>query len=185
MKPPRTLAITPAAPGPWIDRLATLPAQGVDGVLVRLIAAPAALPEVLRAIPAGLTVLVRPTSESDAETAIRRELGLHLPSQMVPAQWRARQPGLLSAACHSASALKRAAAAGADMALLSPVFSPGSKPDDDRPTLGIDGFLSASRAVAIPVLALGGITAARAARLRSAGAYGVAGISAYFGESTR
>lgn len=184
MTPPRTLAITPPAAGPWLRTLHTLPARGVDGLLIRLLDTPDALSAVLAATPPGLAVLIRPASPAHTALAAARKLGLHLPSRTDPRPIRRQHPGLLSAACHDRAELLRAEAAGVDMALLSPVFSPGSKPDDDRPTLGISGFLALSEAVSVPVLALGGITAARAATLRAAGAYGVAGISTYF-PSTR
>ena len=56
----------------------------------------------------------------------------------------------------------RAEDAGADYVLLSPVFRPTSKPEDDRPTLGLEGLEAAQRRLGIPVFALGGITPANA-----------------------
>lgn len=47
---------------------------------------------------------------------------------------------------------------GADAALVSPVFTPGSKPDDRRSPLGVDGFLKIAQALPCPAIALGGIT---------------------------
>lgn len=177
---PRCLAITPGRPGPWLHQLSRLVDAGVDGILIRLTEAPASLPDVLDALPAGLIVLVRPVLPGDAALAIGRGLGLHLPSAIPPASWRPQQTGLLSAACHNRAALLRAAAAGADMALLSPVYAPGSKPHDSRPPLGPAGFAALAATVPTPVLALGGITPARAASLPAVAA-GVAGISAFFG----
>lgn len=66
-------------------------------------------------------------------------------------------------------------ARGADLALVSPVFSPGSKPDDTRPTLGPEGFARVASVLPCPALALGGITPERAPRVP--GAYGFAVIS--------
>ncbi|PTL77289.1 thiamine phosphate synthase [Vitiosangium sp. GDMCC 1.1324] len=66
-------------------------------------------------------------------------------------------------------------ALGADLALVSPVFPPGSKPDDTRPTLGPEGFRRLASALPCPALALGGITPERASLL--AGAAGFAVIS--------
>lgn len=175
---PRCLAITPGRPGPWVRQLPLLVDAGVDGLLLRLTDAPAALSTTLDAIPPGLTVLVRPVGPGDAAYAIARGLGLHLPAALAPADWRAKQPKLLSVACHNRAALRRAADAGADMALLSPVYAPGSKPGDPRPTLGPAGFTDLAATVSIPVLALGGITPERVASLP--GAAGVAGISAFF-----
>lgn len=80
----------------------------------------------------------------------------------------------LSVAVHDAR--EAAEAAGADVALVSPVFAPGSKPTDTRPQLGPEGFVALARALPCPALALGGMTPARAAQVP--GAAGVAAISA-------
>lgn len=86
---------------------------------------------------------------------------------------------LLGVSCHSAEDLASAASDGADYALLSPVFKPSSK-QDNRPTLGIDGFRRLAHCSTIPVLALGGISAANESELREAGAHGYAAIGAFF-----
>jgi thiamine-phosphate pyrophosphorylase len=67
-------------------------------------------------------------------------------------------------------------AQGADLALVSPVYAPGSKPGDTRPPLGPEGFQALASALPCPALALGGLTPERAAQL--AGARGFAVISA-------
>lgn len=64
---------------------------------------------------------------------------------------------------------------GADLALLSPVFSPRSKPLDARPTLGPDGFARLSATLPCPAFALGGIETTNAGSVKAAG---VAVISA-------
>ena len=65
---------------------------------------------------------------------------------------------------------------GADLALVSPVYAPGSKPGDTRPPLGLEGFQALAAALPCPALALGGVTPERAGKL--AGAHGFAVISA-------
>lgn len=67
-------------------------------------------------------------------------------------------------------------ARGAELALVSPVFAPGSKPGDTRPPLGPEGFQALMAALHCPALALGGITPERAALLPTA--HGFAAISA-------
>jgi thiamine-phosphate pyrophosphorylase len=67
-------------------------------------------------------------------------------------------------------------ARGADLALVSPVHAPGSKPADIRPPLGPQGFQRLAASLPCPALALGGVTPERAARLP--GAHGFAVISA-------
>ena len=83
---------------------------------------------------------------------------LHLPAHSVDvAAARSHLPdGWVSAAVHNQAEAERAA--GADFALVSPVFSPGSKPGDTRPSLGWEGFLRLARALPCPAFALGGLT---------------------------
>lgn len=102
---------------------------------------------------------------------------LHLPAQgPTPGDVRPHLPSgrLVSVAVHDEGEAR--AAHGADLALVSPVFSPGSKPGDTRATLGPGGFAALAAALPCPALALGGITPERARELR--GAAGFAVISA-------
>ncbi len=83
-------------------------------------------------------------------------------------------PGrLLSAAVHDER--EAAEAAGADVALVSPVFAPSSKPTDARPQLGVGGFRALAAKVPCPAFALGGIDERAARTLRPVA--GVAVIS--------
>lgn len=102
---------------------------------------------------------------------------LHLPAQgPTPEDARPHLPAgrLVSVAVHDVAEAR--AARGADLALVSPVFSPGSKPGDTRATLGARGFEALAATLPCPALALGGITPERAAAVR--GAAGFAVISA-------
>ena len=102
---------------------------------------------------------------------------LHLPAQGPTAEdVRPHLPPgrLVSVAVHDAGEAR--AARGADLALVSPVFAPGSKPGDTRDTLGPAGFGALAEALPCPALALGGITPERAEEVR--GAAGFAVISA-------
>ncbi len=102
---------------------------------------------------------------------------LHLPAHgLTPEDVRPHLPPgrLMSVAVHDAHEAQ--AARGADLALVSPVFSPGSKPGDTRPTLGPEGFRALAALLPCPALALGGLTPERAALLE--GAAGFAVISA-------
>ncbi len=106
--------------------------------------------------------------------------GLHLPEAMAahgPGLWRAwRRPGwLVTAAAHSPAALFRAKAAGADAAVLSPVFTTASHPQ--AAALGAVLFASWCRRSPLPVYALGGLSAFGVRRLKDSGARGFAGIS--------
>lgn len=84
---------------------------------------------------------------------------------------------LISVAVHAPAE----AQAGADLALVSPVFSPGSKPGDVRATLGPEGFFQLASTLATPAFALGGVDVLRAASLERAA--GLAVISAVLGAS--
>ena len=70
--------------------------------------------------------------------------------------------------------LRAAASAGADAALLAPVFATASHPD--ARALGPHRFAALSRQSRLPVYALGGIDRDRAQLLQGTGAVGIAGI---------
>ena len=110
--------------------------------------------------------------------------GLHLPEWMLmsggslvrravrPAN---RRPGfIITAACHSLSALRAAGRLGVDAAVLAPVFATTSHPES--PALGAVRFTRLARAATVPVYALGGIGTRTVRRLQGTGAVGVAGI---------
>jgi thiamine-phosphate pyrophosphorylase len=100
--------------------------------------------------------------------------GVHLPSGSSPETARTRLPGaLIGASAHSAEEAKALLSAGADYVTLSPVFITTSKPGYG-PALGIDGLARVVATAPGPVIALGGITADRAALCLSVGAHGIA-----------
>jgi thiamine-phosphate pyrophosphorylase len=102
---------------------------------------------------------------------------LHLPAHgLTVEEIRPYLPAgrMVSVAVHDAAEARLSL--GADLALVSPVYSPGSKPGDTRPPLGPGGFQALAASLPCPALALGGVRPERAARL--AGAHGFAVISA-------
>jgi len=108
--------------------------------------------------------------------------GVHLGfDAMAAAQARALLGAgrLVGVSAHAAAELAAAAAEGADYAHLAPIFAPFSKAPE-RPALGL-AALAASRDAGLPVLAQGGIDAARAADAVRAGAAGVAVTGAVLG----
>jgi thiamine-phosphate pyrophosphorylase len=111
---------------------------------------------------------------ADARLAAAVGAGLHLPQGMVARARRRR--GLVTAAAHDRAALLRAARAGADACLVSPVFPTASHPG--APALGAVRFARLVREAPIPVYALGGIDARGAARLLGSGAIGIAALGA-------
>ena len=108
--------------------------------------------------------------------------GVQLTADGVPVAqaraWLARvAPGglTLGYSAHSLAEAADVAAQGADYAMLSPIFATDSKPG--AASLGLEELARASRALPIPVVALGGLTPARAAAVLRAGAHGVAAAS--------
>lgn len=90
-------------------------------------------------------------------------------------------PGkLLGASARDATGAAAAVAAGADYIGCGPCYATSSK-DGLPPPIGPEGLSAVAHAVAVPVLAIGGITAARAPEVMAAGAYGVAVIGAISG----
>lgn len=85
--------------------------------------------------------------------------------------------GLRSAPVHDLAEIRSAERAGADLLFLSPVYPTSSHPG--APGLGLAKFAWLARRTALPVIALGGMNAARGKRLASFGAYGWAGIDAW------
>jgi len=79
---------------------------------------------------------------------------------------------LIGISAHGAADIAAATAAGADYATLSPIYPTQSKPGYG-PALGVAAIARAAQS-ALPVLALGGVTAERAPACLRAGAAGIA-----------
>lgn len=124
----------------------------------------------------GLRLLIA----GDAHLAQRvRADGLHLPEARAreASHWKALRPSwLITVAAHSARGLAIASSAGADAALLAPVFATASH--KGRASLGVAKLRAIAMQATLPVYALGGIDAASIARLRGARLAGIAAIGA-------
>lgn len=109
--------------------------------------------------------------------------GVHLGEKSLPpeeAKRLAKSLGrekdfLVGVSCHSIEAAKVAERGGADYLLFGPVFATPSKAAYGEPQ-GLKRLTEVCRAVALPVLAIGGITLENAADCLSAGASGIAAI---------
>lgn len=107
--------------------------------------------------------------------------GVHLPeglAGLAAGAGRRRRGWIVTAAAHDAAAVARAARAGADAVLVSPVFPTASHPGAQG--LGVVRFAAlatAARRQGLAVYALGGITAATAGRLRHVPKKGTAAIA--------
>jgi thiamine-phosphate pyrophosphorylase len=166
-------AITDRTPLPEIAKIL---ASGVDLLQIREKHLPArALATLVRAVlqlpnPHGTRILVN--DRTDVALACGAH-GVHLRSGSIP-------PNLLrtivppdfriGVSCHSIADLD--AAAGADFAVLSPIFA---SPGKGEP-LGLRYLAQAVHSTALPVLALGGVTHELAPVCLRLGAAGVAGI---------
>jgi thiamine-phosphate diphosphorylase len=107
--------------------------------------------------------------------------GVHLDSARLAA-CNARPPipdgKLVGAACHSLEQMHLAEAITADFVTLSPVLPTASHPG--AATLGWGNFSILAKQTAIPVYALGGMNENLQAHARAHGAYGLAGIQAFW-----
>lgn len=101
------------------------------------------------------------------------QLGAH---DLTPAEARASFPvGWVGRSVHSLEEAERAVEEGADFLLVGTIFPSSSHPG--LPGAG-PGLVRDTARLGPPVIAIGGIDGERAARMREAGAYGVAAIGA-------
>lgn len=107
--------------------------------------------------------------------------GVHLAGASMPVgavrDWcRERAPGLMiGKSCHSLEEARAAEADGADYVFFGPIFATPSKLAYGAPQ-GIEALVQVCRALHIPVVAIGGITAENAGTCIATGAGGVAAI---------
>lgn len=142
----------------------------------------AALERTLARLPRGSALVFRHYHLPEAERHMRfialkraaRARGIHVIGARIPPGWRAEgvygqaaevagRAGLKLATAHSLAEIAAAKRAGADAVLLSPVFATRSHPG--AKALGAVRFLLLAQRSLLPVIALGGMTPRRAARL--------------------
>jgi 8-oxo-dGTP diphosphatase len=154
-------------------RLLQLRAKSVEPTRLRVLAQQVGA----RAREAGAPMLL----SSDAALAEALSLdGVHVPASIL---MRLRDRPIskdrwFAASCHDARELAHAVKIGADFAVLGPVRSTSTHPD--APTLGWRHFSTLAAQAPFPVYALGGLGPGDSVDAVSAGAQGIAGISAFF-----
>lgn len=88
---------------------------------------------------------------------------------------------IVGASAGTIAEARQAAAEGADYLGVGSVFATSTKPDAGEP-LGVAALAEVIRAVRVPVVGIGGITAENAAEVIRAGAAGVAVVAAVVGQ---
>ena len=126
------------------------------------------------AVERNLTFVVN--DDVEAAVALGAE-GVHLGQGDAGAEQAVAAGLLLGLSATSSEQARAAEARGAAYVGAGPVWATPSKTDAEPP-IGLDGLAAICRAVAIPVVAIGGVDASNAADCIRAGASGVAVIRA-------
>jgi thiamine-phosphate diphosphorylase len=177
------------------------PGTGIDGLVARLAAAAAAGVDLLQIREPDLSGLelvslarrvLAAVSETPARVVINDRMdvalaagahGVHLRGDSIDtASARRLAPAgfLIGRSVHAVEEAERAAATGADYVILGAVFESVSKPGQRG--AGLDLLKATAGRCAVPVLAIGGMTAERAADVAASGAAGLAAIGIFMGE---
>jgi thiamine-phosphate pyrophosphorylase len=133
----------------------------------------------LRKVAHELVVLFIVNDRCDLALAVEAD-GVHLGQGDLPLDLARKVMGpdkLIGISTHSPEQVVAATAGGPNYLGFGPIFTPGSKLDHD-PVVGIDGLKAIRPLTALPIFAIGGITADRTEEVIRAGANGVAVISA-------
>ena len=110
-------------------------------------------------------------------------VGVHLRSNSLPVSVARQLLGaqrLLGISVHAVEEAVQMESQGADYIVLGPIYETPTK-QMFGPPLGIHTLEKACRLVRIPIIGIGGVTAARVREMRRAGAFGVAVITAVLG----
>lgn len=188
----RVLAITNRhlCPGGLVEATRELIEGGVTAVMLREKDLP---PRELYDLAVQLVPLCRRhgvllTVNNSVEVALAAGAdGAHLGGSAIPfekARALAPAPFLLGYSAHEEADIVRAAAAGIDYCSISPIYYPTSK-EFSTPPIGLEGLERCSKVSALPLVALGGITAQNAHECLEAGAAGVAAIGTLYGAPDR
>ena len=179
---PRVHAITDAAVLALPDLPVRAAALAAGGSAIALHARDRAAPVgTLAAVAARFVALARPAEAAvfvSGRADVAAAVGAHgvqlAATDLAPRDARAVFPhAWVGRSVHDAAEAAEARAEAADFLIAGPVYPTASHPG--RPAAGV-ALVEACVALGLPVIAIGGVTAERAAELRRAGAYGVAAI---------
>jgi thiamine-phosphate pyrophosphorylase len=179
-----------AEPSQLTEHIARAIAAGIDWIQIREkdLSARELLAATREAVNAARSTATRIIVNDRLDVALASGAGgVHLGETSIPVAkvnaWRCEKEMrefLIGASCHSVEAVRAAERDGADYAIFGPVFATPSKEKFGAPQ-GINLLAEASKAVKIPVLAIGGISEENARECFAAGAAGVAAIRMFSG----
>jgi thiamine-phosphate pyrophosphorylase len=153
-------------------------AAGVDWIQVREKDLPDVallrLAQAVQSAVAGTATRVLVSRRPDVALAAGA-VGVQLPDEGLPVREvrRAFSTLVVGASCHSLETARRAEEEGADFVVLGPVFA---TPGKEGRRLGAERLAEVTRALRVPVFAIGGIDPSTASRAVAAGARGLAAI---------
>ena len=166
------------APGAAEELLARIPSLAADGVRLLIVRALELAPGQRVQLTRRLRQLRRGTglrlllSGTALEARQAGACGLHSSAAALAGLVERPPTRLWAVSAHNARDLERAAALGADVALVSPVLPTPAHPGDEA--LGWGGLQELAAASPVPVYAQGGLEPGDVGAARSAGAVGVA-----------
>lgn len=143
-----------------------------------------AMGQELKAALAGTGVPLIVNDDVDAALAIGAD-GIHVgQDDMAAVSVRARvgDQMILGLSVETEELAKRVDPAVVDYVGIGPVFATGTKPDH-KPPVGFDGLARIVALAPVPAVAIGGVKAEHAGEIFSAGAKGLAVVSAICGQS--
>ena len=120
------------------------------------------------------------TNHAHVLLSISQDPGIRLRMQELLIQLWREQQSTVFLVTHSVEEAVWMESQGADYIILGPIYETPSK-QLFGPPLGIHTLEEACRLVHIPIIGIGGVTAARAREMRRAGAFGAAVITAILG----
>ena len=134
-----------------------------------------ALRQVAREV--GATFIIN--DRCDLALAVKAD-GVHLGQEDLPLQDARRllgQEAIIGLSTHNPKQVREAVALQPDYIGFGPIFGTTTKADHD-PVVGLDGLRAARALTSLPIFAIGGITSQHVTDIMTAGADGVAVISA-------